>query len=79
MIRKQEQDRQANAYSNYTPKYQSCLVKQSMNCKQVFWIKSEIGRKKKKKITKPFVAAACSKQTASCGICIYIKKLNVLI
>lgn len=58
-------------------KYQSCLVKQ--RCRQIFWIKSEIGRKKRKNLIKPFVAAACSKEIVSCGICIYIKKLNVSI
>lgn len=44
MTRKQEQAKEGNANSNDIPKYHSCSVKQSVNCRKVLWIKSEIAK-----------------------------------
>ena len=44
MTRKQEQAKEGNANGNDIPKYPSCSVKQSVNCRKVLWIKSEIAR-----------------------------------
>lgn len=44
-----------------------------------FGLSQKLEGKKEKNLIKPFVAAACSKEIVSCGICIYIKKLNVSI
>jgi len=44
MPRKPEQAKEARANSNDLPKYRSCSAKQSVNCRKVLWIKSEIAK-----------------------------------